>query len=342
MNEQQALNDWKTLYEAAIAFKKQAPWAWMYDSDLFGVQNPETGEVGYCCIMGNLGEVFALGVYQGAEGLAGYRFLQEGPGPSGQATWRDAQTLLAAQFCLMASLEDRNELDKRDLDVIRKLGLKFRGRREWPMFRSYRPGYAPWFITPSEVRFLAMALQQTVEVAAVCKKKPDWLGGGEGDQIMVRVQEDGQWRDVWQNPETWEAQPAKPVIDEVLVARIKQAGFPRGGTLIADCVMLPTEVADAERPYFPWMFFVLSDEGLALGMEMCMPGEVEKDVPAKFLELLMQMENIPQSLLVGSLETSDLLAPIAEQLNFSIHVTEEHPMLDFFLNSLGEYLIGDR
>lgn len=333
---------WETLYKAAIAFKEQASWAWMYDSDLFGVQNPETGEVGYCCIMGNLGEVFALAVYLGAEGLAGYRFLQESDGPPEESTWRDAQTLLNAQLCLMASLEDRAELDKRDLAVINKLGLKFRGRKAWPMFRKYQPGYAPWFVSPPEVRFLTVALQQTVEVAALCKDHPDWLAGGEDDLVLVRVLKDGQWHDEWQRPEAWEPRPLNPVIDEVSLARIKQAGFSRKGGLIVDCITLPAEILDAEPPYFPWMFFALSDEGMALGMEMCKPGEEERAVPAKFLDMMEQMENVPQGVQAGSQKAFDLLAPIAEKLQFPIQLAEGHPMLDFFLDSMGEFLMGER
>ena len=45
--------EWQELFAALREFKKTAPWRWMYNSDLFGVQNPESGEIGYCCVMGN-------------------------------------------------------------------------------------------------------------------------------------------------------------------------------------------------------------------------------------------------------------------------------------------------
>jgi len=46
-----SLPEWKKLYDSAIEFKKLGAWEWMYDSDLFGVKNPENGEIGYCCIL---------------------------------------------------------------------------------------------------------------------------------------------------------------------------------------------------------------------------------------------------------------------------------------------------
>lgn len=51
---------WSDLYQASKEFKEVGSWNWMLDSDIFGVQNPSTGEIGYCCILGNPSEVFAL------------------------------------------------------------------------------------------------------------------------------------------------------------------------------------------------------------------------------------------------------------------------------------------
>jgi len=49
-----SLEEWKGLYEAAVRLRELAPWEWMYDSDIFGVKNPYTGEVGYCCVLGRV------------------------------------------------------------------------------------------------------------------------------------------------------------------------------------------------------------------------------------------------------------------------------------------------
>lgn len=136
-----SLQDWEKLYEAAMEFKEIESWNWMWDSDIFGVQNPENDEIGYCCIMGRMGEHFALAVYLGTEGLDGYLRIQSGEILPGDVD------ILHLQKCLMASFEDRDFLQKPDLQVIKELGLKFRGRNSWPLFRSYRPGYHPWYLT---------------------------------------------------------------------------------------------------------------------------------------------------------------------------------------------------
>jgi hypothetical protein len=132
------LQEWRKLYEAAIQIKQLAPWERMSEDMLFGVQDPETGEIGFVSIMGALGEHFAVAVYIGAKGLQGFWIAHSGD----ENPFIPAEVILET-FHLQASFEDRNMLRKDDRDIIKQLGLKFRGRNEWPMFRSYRPGFVP-------------------------------------------------------------------------------------------------------------------------------------------------------------------------------------------------------
>ncbi len=64
------------LYDLALAFRKAKLWKRLYDSEIFAV-SLSNGEIGYCCIMGCLGEHFALAVYIGEQGMGSYRRLQE-------------------------------------------------------------------------------------------------------------------------------------------------------------------------------------------------------------------------------------------------------------------------
>ena len=195
-----SLQEWSALFDAAIAFKELRCWEWMYESDLFGVQDPNTGEVGYCCVLGNLGEVLALNVYFGAEGLESYWSPHEVDEAERDDPLR-AYAVLNSQKCLMASFEDRSTLHKTDLRLIRELGLQFRGKKAWPMFRNYLPGYYPWFlVSPEEIRFLTLTLQQAKEVALKMTENPDFLipPTEDEDLYLVRVWQDGQRRSITQ------------------------------------------------------------------------------------------------------------------------------------------------
>src|SRR5258706_15353107 len=151
--------EWTSLCAAAADFQRIACWNWMDDTNIFGVQSPEDGEVGYCCVMGNAGELFGLGVYVGSAGLLGYEMVMSGAFEPGSLD------VLAQMRCLMVEFEDRSALRPFDREVIKKSGVKFRGQKSWPLFTSYLPGYLPWRLTAKEARFLTTALRQAIEVA---------------------------------------------------------------------------------------------------------------------------------------------------------------------------------
>jgi Domain of unknown function (DUF6930) len=333
--------DWSALYAAAIAFKELKCWEWMYDSDLFGVQNPETGEIGYCCVMGNLGEVFALNVYQGAEGLDSYWLLHEQSTLADEGVPMSPAELLSSQKCLTVSYEDRSDLHKNDLQLIRSLNLQFRGKNAWPMFRNYQPEFLPWFLSSAEeVRFLTIALQQAKEVGLHMRENEEYLTPTEENEeiYLVRVLRNGQWEDTWQRPTTYEPPPLVPIIDEQQLAQIKRANFPQQGTWITDCLLMPVEVREGERPFYPHSFLILNEAALPLGMELLKPGEREQKVPAHFLQLLQNVQCLPQLLLVGSEQTFTLLEPIARALNVQIEQESEIPVFQSFLEDFGERL----
>ena len=173
-------DEWNRLYQAAMAFKDLAPWEWMEETDIFGIQNPETEEFGFVSIMGLLGEHLALALYLGAKGLQAFWELEEGAA-------EPSLELFDLPLHLQASFEDRGELTKRDRNVIKKLGLKFRGHQVWPLFRSYRPGFLPWDLETQEARFLACALEQAVDVALRFKQDPLMLTPGDEESYLVRV-----------------------------------------------------------------------------------------------------------------------------------------------------------
>jgi hypothetical protein len=112
--ESPSLDEWRRLYDASIAIKALAPWEWMSEDRVFGVQSPETDQLGFVSVMGMLGEHFSIAVYLGAAGLYGFWSIeaeQEGDYPE--------RILEIPQ--LQASWEDRNTLRKEDRELIKEL-----------------------------------------------------------------------------------------------------------------------------------------------------------------------------------------------------------------------------
>jgi|GEM_PF-607569 len=335
---QPTMVEWRKLYTSAAAFKEIEPWIWMWDKDLFGVQNPEDGQVGYCCVMGALGQHLALAVYRGADGYASWRRIQT----EGRKKKVDSE-LFFIQDCLMASWGDRGGLEHSDLQVIKDLGLKFRGTLAWPLFRSHLPGYFPWRLTGKEARFLTCALEQARDVALRLEKDPKLLVP-KGDTILVRVSSDGKeglhWEDQWLPPEPAPPPPlADEPLDEVRLKQIAKKCEKVDGVWQVDRFHMPTPVSDKSRPFFPVLFLAVDPAfGLVVGQGMNHPNDGLCVLRGHLLDAMETTGAIPRELYIRRTELLEPLRPIAECLGLVIRLTKGLKELDSVRRELDRLL----
>ena len=322
--------EWHRLYQATIRVKEIAPWEWMTETDIFGIQDPETGEIGFVSIMGMLGEHFAAAVYLGAEGLYSFWGFQQ------IADSAPPEALLRIPH-LQASFEDRGELSAKDRAVIKELGLKFRGRQEWPLFRSYRPGYLPWYLEAPEAQALTYALEQAVEVTLRFKEDPGMLDPSDEESYLVRVPREVKGNLVWDD-EVMRVPPVEPepipvVMDLEALAYVKQ--LPRGEhTLEMELSVFPAPIQEkGARPYLPHMLLIVeSHRGLILGNELLTPepGLVQMwgTVPMKVVHQLARMGILPREIKVQSFQLLALLQLLEEELGVEVRPAPRLPSLD--------------
>lgn len=334
------VEEWRGLYESIVRVKEISPWQWMTEADVFGVQNPETDELGFVSVMGMLGEYYAVGLYLGPEGLYEFLYFEEmGPLASPEGLLEIPQ--------LQASLEDRGELGNEDRKVIKELGLKFRGRKAWPMFRSYRPGFAPWFLEAEEVRFLAHALDQLTDVAPRFREDPSLLEPPGDESYLVRVPRREGTALVWED-RVMEVPPPElsPIQVEVDVSALEELErLPKSGSwLEMDLFMFPAPVREGEaRPYFPYMLLTVDTEsGMILGNELLKPEPSLEamwgSVPASAADGLIAVGMVPEKVTVGSELLFELLQPLAESAGFEIEQSQVlptlHPVKEYLFQSI--------
>jgi len=334
--------DWQALYQAAQEFKEIEAWTWMYDSDVFGVQDPVTGEIGYCCIMGNLGEMFALAVYLGSEGLESYMRVASGPSvdPS------EALETVLRQKCLMASFGAREELMKEDRQVLKRLGLKFRGRTAWPLFRSYRPAYHPWLLTADEARFLTLALQQARGVCLRFSDDPALFEPPQEDLWFVRVPEEADegliWTDAWLEPALLEDEYLPDVpIDELRLARLKKEAQFMDAIWEMDFFLSPSAVQEerGERPYYPYMTMTVDHRsGFIFNTDLTSPETYLEEFPWRFLALAERLKKLPIELWVKREDAYDLLEPFTSRLGIELYLVDELEALEDARTALGQFM----
>lgn len=340
------IQEWKDLYEAAIEFKKIECWDWMWDTDIFGVQNPVTGETGYCCVMGGAGEHFALAVYQGSEGLNGYLSLQSGE------NYPSLEDILSLQKLLMASFEDRDLLQKEDIKLIKKFDLKFSGPNSWPLFRSYRPGCHPWYLTGEEARYLTLCLWQAVDVSLRFKDDPEMLTPPTENRYLVRVpKKDNKdntglsWRDMWIEPlPLQKAEIIVEPVDEVRLEKIKRRIPDRQGVWEVDYFYYPSPIRDKEeRPYYPYItLWVDQHSGFILSHYLAKPAESMSEFQRNFFKLAEKRKILPREILVKREETLKLLEPITSELGINLRRVKKLKMLEEAQKSMRKFTAGEK
>ena len=333
-----SLQEWKALYEAALEFKELAPWNWMHDTDIFGVKDPVSGEIGYCCIMGAAGEYYALGLYLGPEGLYGLSRILSGD----FSEFKDEA--LCIQNCLMASFEDRKNLQKQDLQQIKTLGLKFRGRNAWPLFRNYIPGFVPWYLKSDEARFLTVALQQAMDVSLRFKKDPGLLVHPSMDHYFVRVPdkpgENIIWKDEWLEPSPLKMEDAPVIpVEKTTLNRLKKARLQRRGIWEIDFFYVPTVVREkGERPYFPYMSLLVDhDSTLILNFQLEKEADCKSTFPVKFADFIEHVNVMPDELLVKRYDVYRIMEPLSAELGIEINMVESLPALEYAQKSMKDF-----
>jgi len=318
-NAMPEIEDYRRLYQAAEDFKQLACWQWMSDIDIFGVQDPVSGEIGYCSVLGADGRLFGLAVYPGDEGFASLQSVLE----QGEPEPNDPDFGLT-QRSLLVTFGNREELTKRDLDIIKMLGLKFRGRNQWPLFRSFLPGYHPWYLDQAEVRFLTICLQQAQEVAFACRENPNYLLLNESE-YLVRVPESREAGLNWSNkhicPRPAPVEKPRLAVDRKLVQAIKASCKASDQVWEVDASFAPVPIQEDRnsRPYYPRLFLCGDTKnGLIIGYDMFKPQDLPREIQERFLQVVAETKTIPQLIATQNAVTRAALRPLAQKLGFAL------------------------
>jgi len=312
-----SLEVWKELYAAASKFAALKPWDYFDDSTIFGIHDPSAEKMNYACILGALGELPALCVYRGAEGFNVHQRMQKGD------FHRKPEESMNTQNCLMAEFADRGELQKLDLDVIHNLGLRFRGPKAWPLFRSYLPGYYPWHLTQEEAVFLAFALRCACDAVAKVLHEKFNLEAQSG-KVFCYFPKSGDpqgFETRWEPQPIYRPQPPAPLsFDAGKASAIAAGNLKPDGIWEADVALLPAPIMDRERPYLP-RFVLVADQAscFLIHSEMSPPETPPHQVLSEgLLKAIEKSKRLPVEIQLRDEAMVTLLAPVGKALGIRL------------------------
>lgn len=328
-----SLEVWRSLYHNSLRLRELRPWESLYDSDVFGVLDPVAGQTGYCCIMGALGQVFALCIYRGSQGLEIYRRMQAGEFPAA------SDDMVALQHCLMGEFEDRAALEKEDLAIIKALGLKCRGHGAYPVFRSYLPGYCPWFLTEEEAEFLALGFEAAIHFVARFRAQPDILrqqSEQSAGRYLVcvsrnRAESSRSWTMSWQAPDPLPEAPnvGQPVPQELLSEILSKKLTRTTAWEVGSFIMANARITDRDRPYYATILLALHCESEIILDSDTIPSFENANVALRdfILSTIRNYQVLPEEIRVCNATVAEALKPIAALLGITCSLRKELPTL---------------
>lgn len=224
---------WAKLYQVAALFLESEIWEWMEESEIFGIQDPKTGEIGYCSFMElNDGEVPAIAIFRGTSGLREFEKTLKGEFSTSKAEFLAVQNFIRVEFV------KKEGLDEVDLKVLKDLGLKVGKNAKIPLFRSYLPRYLPWYLNESEAQYLTLCLERALGFLDLYEEDFGLLDADDPEAILVDISTPAPsgpfWELHWKVPEVAPQQSFSPSlrslgalgVNELQLRRIQKARYP--------------------------------------------------------------------------------------------------------------------
>ncbi|MEM1324919.1 MAG: hypothetical protein AAGI23_03140 [Bacteroidota bacterium] len=338
--------NWLALYDLAREFQQLAPWNWMGDAQVFGVEHPTKKTLHFCVVFGRGGVVYGLNVYKGVEGLDSYiGILESSP----------YDNPLFTQRAIALAFEDRANLTKEDYAHIKQLGLSFRGKNNWIQFLDYTPGKHPWVMAAEDVDTMMIVLEQSMEVAKQVQTNPKLVTDGyvfieHTNDLLIRKKVGGKWVSTFEDPDElmheWEQQEENnrpelnPGTIEVLQDFKKKYPIEKYALINGlEYISAPIQEKKTDRPYYPFMALWLHHgSGQIVNQNMGSTEETEKLLYESLLGFVDSVKKLPAQIVVSSDLAYDYLHHLEELWGIEVIFNEDEMSARQVIHELMGYL----
>lgn len=280
MRKEASLDLWQELYDVTQNLRALEPWNYFWDSDIVAIELAEGEEPVFCSIMGRGGVCCGISVYEGFRGLEDFDMLatsdKDGFSP---------EYAMSDQNCLTCYFGDREEVSREQKEIIKNLGLKFRGRGNWIYFESFKKRYSPYLPDEREVKVLVETFENLFMSVRAVREDRIHINWDNGEIMYRRYNKE---REEWNTfavprPITKRKYPEYKLSDEIQKARLRKK--PKiNCELSMDFVYMNAAIRDEayDRPVNTLLLVIMDEiSDYIIHMELIKP---EEDLAEKALQ----------------------------------------------------------
>jgi len=336
------LGNWRKTYNLTWQIWDMEPWTMLSRMALIGVEQPETGELGFLSVTDDL-SFPSISIYRNARGLVGFYYSHNMPLPD-----YPEQYLEIPQIKI--DFKEYDALPVEDQSLISQLGITHE-HEHYPIFRSVQPGYRPWFLEDDEVNFLLCVLEQALDVLPRAFINIGILQPKPGNRFPVRAQNivTKTWHDTHISIPQPGSEPILFMMDKPLLEKVKHLPHSPIEVEIDFFLVTGVPVSDADaskRPRYPYMFLTVDASlGLILGHELLSPSPTVESmwglIGWKLVSQFDKLGVIPKTVLVRSPVLVQVLASFTQMLGFKLKEIKSLPGVDaakLILDHLNDHL----
>jgi hypothetical protein len=322
--------DWNQLFKEALRFRKLQGWKFMNNEDIFGIQDPVSGDLLFCSVMGAAEEYYGLAAYFGFEGLHTLnRTSVEDLSQDEEEIYKMHNIICTFEAWQDLLIEEQIQAEKYD--------LKLKKDPMCPGFISYEPGYIPYSLSQRECQLMTTILQQSITIARNYRDNSQYLTPPKDGQILLRKSTSCNkagnpiWRNTWIYPPPFVPNFAFMHLDQQEV-RKRLTTYPVHEEMQWEVELkhMPFVVEEGFKPYYPRMLFI-ADHQTGYVLEPLVCGDLDKPesrILNHIVQLLDQYQVRPSSIYVRTSETLNLFSMLCSELGIRLIQTQDLAILD--------------
>src|SRR5699024_1881725 len=332
---------WSDVFPLTKEFQQAAPWEHISDNNLFAFFDEKSQIPIICSVLGNGENTYGLAIYIGREGLMSLvnTYLIENE-------W-EQMNILQTQHSILLTLEDRENLTKEEYAFLKKHKGSFRGKKAWPSYTSYRPGFYPWQSSDEEIGYFVQALERVLQLTKDVKAGLFLPSFPEEEKILFQ-----EWN------QTKTAADYTPIYIENVHARLYQPQLalseldmkrvkkirrkvPVTVEFSYQYLFTPIQKRKGQRPYFPVIVLALDHADGSLIFHELFDKPIDTEVIQQmFLKTIHTLRGFPKQLIVDEKTEYHLIALI-EELDILDDLRDRLLHTEIFLAEMMESTSGD-